>query len=544
VDADLVVRSAAVHTMAGEGPPATAVGIRGERIVALGADAEAREWTGPRTRTIDVRGGAILPGFQDAHVHPALGGVDRLRCDLDALTDRESYRRAIRAYADSHRERPWILGGGWRMPAFPGGTPTRADLDDVVPDRPVYLTNADGHGAWVNGRALELAGVTRDTPDPSDGRIERDPSTGEPTGTLHEGAMDLVERFVPETTPAELEAGIADAQRYLHSLGITAWQDAWVEPDVLRAYRDVDDRGDLSARVVASLWWDRAQGLEQVDELIEQRRWATRGNVRATTVKIMLDGVCENFTASMLEPYLDEAGRPTGNRGLRFVEPEALRAAVTKLHSEGFQVHFHAIGDRAVRDALDAVEAAVAAEGPRDLRHHVAHLQVVHPDDVPRFAALGVTATAQPLWACHESQMDDLTIPFLGPDRSARQYPFRSILRAGGRIAGGSDWSVSTPDPLPQIEVAVTRTDPEHRGGEPLHAEEAIALTAAFGAFTTGSAYVNRHDDDTGTIEPGKLADVVVLDRDPFAPDAGPAGDARAVLTIAGGRVVHDAVGG
>ncbi|MDQ4005853.1 MAG: amidohydrolase family protein, partial [Actinomycetota bacterium] len=302
----------------------------------------------------------------------------------------------------------------------------------------------------------------------------------------------------------------------------------------------VDDRGRLTARVVASLWWDRDRGLEQIDDLLEQRVSGTRGNVRATTVKIMLDGVCENLTASMLDPYLDAAGGPTDQRGLRFVEPDLLGAAVTGLHRQGFQVHFHAIGDRAVRDALDAVQAAVEEEGPKDLRHHVAHLQVVHPEDVPRFAALEVTATAQPLWACHEPQMDDLTIPFLGEERAGWQYPFASILRSGGRIAGGSDWSVSTPDPLRQIEVAVTRVDPDRRGGEPLSPDERLDVRAAFAAFTSASAYVNGCDDETGTIEPGKLADLVVLDRDPLAAGSGPIGDGRAILTLVGGRVVHD----
>jgi predicted amidohydrolase YtcJ len=538
--ADLAITGAAVRTMDPSLPVTDAVAVRGDRVVALGAKA-VREVTGPATEVLDLPGRLVLPGFQDAHVHPPSSGLERLRCDLTGADDREGYRMAIAAYA-SDRKDAWILGGGWSMAAFPGGTPRREALDDLVPDRPVFLTNRDGHGAWVNGVALEMAGISAATGDPPDGRIERDPD-GTPTGTLHEGAMSLVERLIPATTGEEWRAAILESQRYLHSLGITAWQDAWVDEGALRAYRELCDRGELTARVVTALWWERDRGEEQVEELIERRRWGTGGRLRATTVKIMLDGVVENFTASMLEPYLDAEGGPTGNRGLRFVDPEALAKYVPRLHREGFQVHFHAIGDGAVRAALDAVEAAVQSQGPRDLRHHVAHIQVVHPDDIPRFAKLGVVANAQPLWACHEPQMDELTIPFIGPERTARQYPFASLLRAGARLAIGSDWAVSTPDPFPQLEVAVNRVDPEQRENPPFLPDERLDLLQALAAFTRGSAYVNHLDDETGTLAPGMKADLVVVDRDITAPGAGPIGDARAELTMVAGRVVHNDLG-
>jgi predicted amidohydrolase YtcJ len=407
-----------------------------------------------------------------------------------------------------------------------------------VPDRPVFLPSRDGHSAWVNSRALELAGITSTTSDPADGRIERDPSTGEPVGTLQEGAMRLVEELVPEPTPEEVEAGVLEGQRHLHSLGITAWQDARVEPPVRAAYVALAERGDLTARCSLSLWLD-GQREDQLDELLALRgSWP---NLRAGTVKYFMDGVVENVTAFMLEPYLDEDGTPTDNRGIPMVDPETFPRQVSRLHEEGVQVHFHAIGDGGVRLALDAVEAAQEANGPKDLRHHVAHIQVVHPDDVPRFAQLGVVPNAQALWACHEKQMDELTIPFLGPERTGHQYPFGSLVRAGARLAMGSDWSVSTADPLAQIEVATTRAAPETRDAEPLLPEERIDIDTALTAFTAGSAYVN-HLDETGTIEPGKLADLAVVDRDILAPDAGPVGDARVVLTMVGGRVVHDAL--
>jgi predicted amidohydrolase YtcJ len=255
-------------------------------------------------------------------------------------------------------------------------------------------------------------------------------------------------------------------------------------------------------------------------------------------VKIMLDGVCENFTARMLDPYLDVAGGPTENRGLRFVDPETLRAAVTRLDAEGFQVHFHAIGDGAVRDGLDAVEAARAANGPRDSRHHIAHLQVIHPDDIPRFARLGVVANVQTLWACHEPQMDELTIPFLGEGRARRQYPFRGLLDAGATLACGSDWSVSSPDPFLQMQTAVTRIGPEAAETPPFLPEQGLTPGEAVTAFTRGSAFVNRLDERTGVIRPGALADLVVADHDPFVD--GPLADTRVLLTMVGGRVVYE----
>ena len=470
-----------------------------------------------------------------------------LQCDLHS--DRyyqplDDYLGTIAAYAAARPDRAWISGGGWNMADFPGGTPRREDLDRVVPDRPVYLPNRDGHSAWVNTRALERAGVTAATPDPYDGRVERD-ADGTPTGSLHDGAMDLVSAIVPPPTEQDLLDALREGQRYMHGLGLTQWQDAIVEPEREEvAYRTLGASGELTARVVGALWWDRHRGLEQIDELLERRARGPAGRFSPASVKIMQDGVLETYTGAMLEPYLGADGRPTDNRGPSMVDPAVLNGAVTRLDSEGFQVHFHAIGDRAVRECLDAVAAARAANGPSDHRHHIAHIQVIHPDDVPRFAALDVTANAQALWAVHEGQMDELTIPFLGPERSGWQYPFASLLRSGARLAMGSDWSVSTPNPLLEMEHAVTRVAYLSRGAkEPFLPDERISLGAALAGFTSGTAFVNHMEHETGTIEVGKLADLVVLDRDLFAPDAGPIGDARVLGTFVEGVAVHEAPG-
>nr|WP_055501554.1 amidohydrolase [Nonomuraea pusilla] len=533
--ADLVLRGGPVHTLAPDRPEATAVAVRGGRIVAVGADADVRPLTGPATEVVDLAGRALLPGFQDAHVHPVLAGLTMIRCDLHDTRDADEAVAAVRAYADANPEAEWISGGGWSMEWFPGGTPSRHLLDAVVPDRPVHLINRDGHGAWVNTRALELSGVGADTPDPADGRIEREPG-GAPQGTLHEGASHLVGRHVPEPGEETMLRALLAGQRRLHAAGVTAWQDAMVDQKVQRAYLAAAESGLLTARVVGALWWDRDRGEEQIPELLARRGEA--GRFRATSVKIMQDGVAENFTAAMTSPYLDGCGCVTANRGISFVDPEALRRHVTRLDAEGFQVHVHAVGDRAAREALDAFEAARAANGRNDHRHHIAHLQVVHPDDVPRFAALGVTANMQPLWAAHEPQMDELTIPFLGPERAAWQYPFAALLRAGAPLAAGSDWPVSSPDPFLGLHVAVNRTPPGE-SAEAFLPEQRLSLTAALVAYTAGTARVNHLDTRTGTIERGKLADLVVTDRDPYAIPPGELAGTSVLATYVEGERVH-----
>ncbi|WP_199546469.1 amidohydrolase [Streptomyces sp. N35] len=537
--ADLVFTGGPVHTVSPARTRATSVAIRGERIVAVGQD-EVRELIGPRTEVVDLKGKLLIPGFQDAHVHPVGGGIELGQCDLSGATTLDEYRRRIRDYADAHPDAEWITGGGWAMEAFPGGLPTAAELDTLVPDRPVYLTNRDHHGAWVNSRALQRAGIDARTPDPDDGRIERD-ADGSPTGMLQEGAANLVGRLLPELTLQETIAGLLRAQELLHSLGITAWQDALLGElgnlkDPTPAYLAAAGDGRLTARVVGALWWDRARGTEQLDELLARREAGTVGRLRCTSIKIMQDGIAENHTAALLTPYLDGCGCTSDNSGISFVPPEELQKYVTALDAHGFQVHFHALGDRAVREALDAVEVARRTNGFSDTRPHLAHLQVVHPDDIGRFRALGASANLQALWAAHEPQMDELTIPFLGAERSATQYPFGALLRSGATLAAGSDWPVSSPDPVQALHVAVNRRLPEAPEGTGVFLpEQRIDLGAALAAYTAGSAYVNHLDDETGTIAPGYLADLAVLDRDPFAGHPEEICEARVEQTFVGG---------
>ena len=539
--ADLVFLGGRVATMDAARSWASALAVRGGRIVAVGPDAAVRPLIGPPTRVIELRGRTLTPGFQDAHVHPVHGGLSMLRCDLHADEQSGPGLDTIEAYARSNPDEPWIRGGGWYMAAFEGGTPRREDLDRIVPDRPVFLTNRDGHGAWVNSKALELAGVTAATSDPADGRIERD-ADGTPSGTLHEGAMDLVARLMPDDTPAELEEALRLGQRHLHEFGITAWQDAIVEPHAEeRAYVALASRGELTGRVVGAMWWDHHRGADQIEEFVERRRATAIGRYAPTSVKLMMDGVLENFTGAMLEPYGDGHGGTTDNRGLLQIDPNGLASWVPAIDALGFQPHFHAIGDRAVRASLDAVEAARRANGPSDTRPHIAHIQVIHPDDIPRFRELDVAANAQPLWAAHEDQMDILTIPFLG-ERWRWQYPFRSLKAAGAVLAMGSDWSVSSANPIWEMHLAVERQAPERYAGDRgvLIPEERLDLIDALAGFTSGSAYVNHLDGETGTLERGKLADLAVLDRDLFDRGTGPVFDAHVVATFVEGVAVYE----
>lgn len=545
---DLIFSGGPVFTASAVRERPTAVAVTDGRIVAVGHD-DVLDLAGPDTERVDLTGRLLMPGFQDVHVHPVFAGVDLLRCDLSDLFSAEDCLARIGDYARAHPDLEWIVGGGWSMAAFPGGTPTAEALDAVVGDRPAYLPNRDGHGAWASSAALRLAGIDADTPDPIDGRIERD-STGRPTGTLHEGAMGLVTKLLPATTEQEAYDGLLLAQSQLHAWGVTSWQDAIIGDvgdgvDPGSAYLRAEADGKLTGRVVGALWWERGRGLEQIPELVERRRRDMRDRFRPTSIKIMADGVAENYTAAMIEPYCDGHGHPTDNSGISFVPPEVLLPAAAALDAEGFQLHFHAIGDRAVREALDAVEHALTVNGRRDARHHVAHIQVIHPDDIARFRDLGVAANMQTLWAALEAQMVELTLPFLGEPRGSWQYPFGDLHRSGAVLAAGSDWAVSTADPWPALHVAVNRQVPEeHREDDVEHPvflpDQRLDLGTALTAYTAGSAYVN-HLDDTGTIRPGALADLVVLDRDPFAGPPDQIGSTRVLQTFVDGQRVYAA---
>jgi predicted amidohydrolase YtcJ len=535
--ADLILTNAAVHTMDAARPRAEAVAVAGGRIVFVGGAREAARFRGGSTAVVDLGGKMVLPAFQDSHVHLVTGGVKLGLCNLNGLRTKEEVFAAVRAYAAANPGQAWVTGGGWDLPIFPQANPRKEDLDALVPDRPAVLSAADGHSVWVNSRALALAGVTKDTADPPGGRIERDPATGEPTGTLRESASGLVGRRVPELGPADHLKGLRAGQEIAGRFGIASIIEASADERILDAYASLDRAGELSVRVLASLRVDTDKGVPEAARLAKLREAYRGARLKATAAKIFADGVMEPRMAALLEPY---AGYP-GDRGRPLLEPGAFNALATALDAAGFQIHVHAIGDRAVRMSLDAFESAGRANGFRGLRHHIAHLELIDPADIPRFMALGVAANFQPLWAYADDYITDLTMPILGPARSRWLYPIGSVVRTGAVIVGGSDWSVSSLNPLEAIQVALTRRGPDDPPGEAWIPEERVDLETMLRAYTVNGAWLSHEEKTRGTLEAGQAADIVVLDRDLYQVPAHEIARVKVLLTLLDGRpTFHD----
>ncbi len=535
VQADLILVDGAVYTMDQSRPRAAAVAVSGGRIIFVGGDSEALKLRGGSTRVIDLHGKMVLPAFQDSHIHLVTGGIELGRCNLNGLKTKKDILARVKEYASANPDLPWVTGGGWDLPIFPQANPRREDLDAIVPDRPVVLDSADGHSIWVNSRALKMAGVSTSTPDPVGGRIERDPATGLPSGTLRETAAHLVEDMVPEPGPDEYIRGLKAGMRLANSHGITSIIEARADRKVLDAYAALDRAGELSVRVLASLEVDTDKGPADVPRLEGLRRLFKGNRLKADAAKIFIDGVMEPETAALLTPYVDRPGDP----GRPLMEPEAFNALTTALDAAGFQVHVHAIGDRAIRMSLNAFEAAARANGRKDLRHHIAHLELIDPADIPRFKELGVTANFQALWACADTYITELTLPILGPARSRWLYPIGSVNKTGAMIVGGSDWSVSSLDPLEAIETAMTRRDPAAPAGEGWIPEEKVSLGSMLRAYTVNGAWLAHDEASRGTLVPGKEADIVVLEHDLFGLPADGISEVRVLLTLIEGKVVY-----
>ena len=534
--AELVLTGGAVYTVDGARSWAEAVAVTGGRIVFVGTSGDAKAWTGPGTKIVDLAGRMLLPAFHDSHVHPVSGGMEAMECDLHGIPNAERVLAAVRAYADAHPKAAWIRGGGWDLTLFPGGNPSKRLLDDAVSDRPALLDASDGHSAWVNSKALAIAGITKGTKDPAHGRIERDAS-GEPTGTLREEAVGLVAKFLPRRTPQEHVDGLRKGLQVANAFGLASLQEASASEADLAAYRAVEDAGALTARVSAAITADTDKVLADVPRLRDLRTRYRGKRFHADAVKIFADGVIETRTAAVLEPYI---GFGT-DRGKTNLAPADFRALATALDREGFQIHVHAIGDRAVRDTLDALEAARNANGSRDSRHHVAHLELVDPADIPRFRRLGVVANFQPFWANGDEYITRMTEPELGPERSRWIYPIASVEAAGGVTAFGSDWSVSSMNPLDGIEVAITHREPEKGPGPAWLPEERITLPDAIAGYTIRGAYLDFTEKETGSIEVGKAADLIVLDKNLFEIPPSRIHEAKVLWTLLEGKEVYRA---
>lgn len=509
--ADLVLRNGQIYTVDASRSWAQAIAVRSGRILVVGTNGQVESSIGPRTRVVDLAGRMVLPGFHDSHVHPLSGGVELGQCNLNGLTTREAVFDAIRRYGRANPDAPWIVGGGFELPLFADGNPRKEDLDRLVPDRPVYLSSADGHSAWVNSKALTLAEVDRATADPPAGRIERN-ADGTPSGTLRESAMSIVGRLRPKETAAEHDAGLKRGLEMANRFGITSLVEASAGPEYLEAYERAAVAGQLTARVLVSLLVSSKADEGAIARLAERGRRVAFPRLKADAAKIFVDGVIEGGTAALLEPYLH---RP-GSRGDLNLDPPTLSRTVRQLYKERVQVHLHAIGDRAIRVSLDALEAARTATGWTDARPHVAHIQLFDPPELARFRRGGVIANFQPLWAYADAYIRDLTEPRLGPARSRWLYPIRSVLASGAVVVAGSDWSVSSMNPLEAIQVGVTRLGLTDASGKSWIPEERATIAELVAAYTINGAYLRRMERETGSLEPGKLADLIVVDRNLF----------------------------
>ena len=529
--------------------PENRVSIRDGIITEIGTGPAAV----PAERTITAEGRLLTPGFVDAHVHTTFGGQEALACDISAAGTLNEALQMIRNYvadttSTTDTANDWVIGGGWSMSHFPGGDPSADILDEACPDRPAILLSADHHSAWVNTKAMAAAGLDETSTAPAGGVIITD-STGRPTGCLHESAIDLVSAHVPAASDEEVLAGLREGQRYLNSLGVTAWMDAIVgdyggHRDPYGTYVGAEESGELHSEVVGSLWWPR--GVEDIDAEVARLTALARtdGRFRATSVKFMLDGIVESRTAAMSNEYTCTCG----GFGTSYFTRAHLEASFAALDAAGFDIHCHAIGDAAVKAALDAFEAirspgttGSATAGTAERRHHIAHVQVVDPVDVPRFAELGITANLQALWACHDEQMIDLNLPYLGAERSGWLHPFGSFARTGAHLAMGSDWPVSTANPWDAIQVALNRSHPTAADATPLLPEEAMDLTTALRAYTAGSARLLRSTDN-GRIRPGMRANLAIASANPFELSPTDIAGITNELTICDGRIVHDAL--
>lgn len=546
--ADLVLRNGKIYTMDADRSWAESVAVKDQKIVFVGKDAAVAPWIGANTKSIDLAGRLALPGFIDSHIHAVEGGVGLKQCDLLPYFTKDEALNAVKDCVKKFQDDPWIIGAGWQLPAFPDANPQKEWLDAIVPDRPVFLSAMDGHSAWVNSKALEIAGITKETPDPENGRIERDKS-GVPSGTLRESAADLVYKHAPKPGMKEKLEGLQAALKILNGFGITGFQDASISiegdsPEARGAshvYSEADKQGLLTARVIGAMYADPQGSVEDVLKQVERfkslRQQMNSGKYfHATAVKIFADGVIESRTAALLEPYLNQGN----NAGELIWPPEKLNPFVEALDREQFQIHIHAIGDHAIRRSLDALEAAKSKNGARDRRPLMAHIQLIDPQDVPRFASVGVIPNFQPLWAYEDPYIKDLTVPQLGKERSRWLYPIRSVATKGARLAMGSDWPVSSANPLDGIEVAVRRLDPENNSeANPFIPEERISLEEALAAYTIGSAYANFREKEVGSIETGKRADIIVLSRNLFEIPPHQINETKVVLTLLDGKQVH-----
>jgi len=543
--ADTVLLHAKIYTVNEQQPWAEALAIRGGMILAVGREADIAKYRGPNTKVIDAKQRLVLPGFTDCHIHFLDGSLSLLQVNLDRARTVGDIQQQVKAYASAHPGLLWVLGRGWQYTVFGGsGLPNKSILDEVIPDRPVYLESFDGHTWWANSKALKLAGITRESQDPPGGQFVRDPASGEPTGTVKEDAADaVVRRAVPQ--PSD-EQNLEALRRGMHEANAVGLVGA-ISPGgvsvaggdftALDLYNELRHQGQLTLRLyIASRLEPPLASQEQIEKIIGARRRYHDEWIAAGAAKFFLDGVIESHTAAMLAPYSNDPER-SGNL---LWEPEKYKQAVAELDRRGIQIYTHAIGDKAVRLALDAYEEAHTKNRTRDARPRIEHIENISSSDIPRFGSLGVIASFQPLHAYPDDDVVKVWAPSIGAERAQRGWPWRSIEKTGGVLAFGSDWPIVTLNPWPGIQNALTRqtTEGEPPGGW-LPAER-ISLADAIRAYTLGAAFAARREQTTGSLEPGKFADLIVLAQDLFMIEPTVIGKTEVLLTMVGGNVVYE----
>ena len=537
--ADIIVVHGRVYTEDPKQPWAQAVAIYRGKIVAVGDDPVIERMRGMGTKVINAGGKLVLPGFVDCHVHFIDGAFSLGRVNLEGAKDTADIQKRLRDYAAEHPGEDWILGRGWNYAMFGSETlPHKKYLDELFPNRPVFLEGYDGHTYWANSKALAMAGITRDTPNPPNGTIVRDDKTGEATGALKEAAHGLVSKIVPEPTRADQLLALRAGMKWANAHGITRVHSAGGDFEVLDLFDEMRRRGDLTVRMYVSYFLNPPELRPQDLDAIEHARKKFHDDwIDAGAVKFMVDGVVESHTAAMLEPYSDDPSL----KGKLFWEPAKYKSAVAELDKRGLQLFTHAIGDYGVRTALDAYEDAETRNRKHDRRARIEHIETVTAADIPRFGKLGVIASMQPLHSYPDADTLDVWARNAGPDRASRAWAWKSIADAGGRLAFGSDWPVVTLNPWEGVQTAVTRQTAEGQPEAGFVPEQRLTVAQVIEGYTLGAAFAGRREKSEGSLEIGKLADLIILSQNVFDVDPHKIGATKVVTTIVSGRLVYQA---
>ena len=538
--ADIVLSGGGIYTVDADRTWAEAAAISDGIVVAVGDDDAIRRYIGATTRVVDLAGRMAMPGIHDSHIHPLEGAYEQIYCDLSAGTSLESVRALLEACSVTHSGE-WFNAVGLNIALFPVNGPDKSLLEGIAPDSYIFVDSADGHTALVNDKVLALADIGRDTPPPPGGVIERRAGSNEPNGTLRETARDLADQLRPPRSLFVSAEAMRDAIDLLNSHGITSIVDMWAGEHEWQVYQTLEWSGDLTVRVHNALidegMFEKHVG-DEFERVLAARKDYASNLVSNDAVKIMIDGVFEGETAAVLESYVE----PQDHFGDLYHQPDELNERVLRYYDMGLQLHFHTFGDAAVRRALDTLEHArkKGAAANRDRRHSLSHLGLIHPDDLPRFAALNAAASFTPVWGHSDDWVINLEIPAVGRERVAARYPINSARDAGTIVVGSSDWNYGALDPLVSIETGVTRANPYAPSGYEEFTDEAVDLALMIDAYTINGAWLVHKDDELGSIEVGKRADLVVYDRNLFDIDAAEISEAVVDLTIFDGHVVYD----